>query len=556
MTDILGLQKMKTMAIIALLAGAAVIPQIPHLFGDTLAIALIWCIGGIWLTQMLISGSIKTRMIVANRVLLIALIASVAGLAKSPHLFESLQAFLKVTALLIFGLVVINYEDHKQIFSAILKTVIMASVVWSFLAIYEYYFGLWGMPAHGRVQVFFPNPNHFAGFLALAMTLALSVLLEPSPKNWFRWLTWLSLAVGMVGLFLTGSKGGLLSLFIGFSILLYYKRKTLFYTFITGILIVFAVVLATPLRTMVFNREIQDPFTYEKKDLYIETLDYLRDHPLLGTGLETFKYYYPQYKSMPELRSAPYVHNELLNIWSDLGLLGVLAFVWLLVLFYRLANQLIRKDNKIYLTAFMAGVTGIVVQSMFEFNLHDPALALLLTGMICTVLSLSREQGGKPMALAVKRLPLTLACTWGLIITASLIMLLPVYAQNQAEQGAAALKNQNTIQALLHYQEALKYNPLSAEIKAGAANAFYVQGRILNDEIFIWAAKHYLEKAAQLESLNPFRWRELALFHARLGHWPEARAAYDHVLLLAPRVKAFENEYNSLQKSIENDNAK
>ncbi len=556
MIDNLRLQKLKNMAIISLLAGATAIPQIPNLFGDTLALVLIWCIGGIWLTQMLNAGILKTKMFLVNRVLLLALAAALVGFAKSPHLLESLQAFLKFTALLIFGLVVLNYDNQKKIFSIILKTVIMTSIVLSLLAIYEHYFGLWGMPANGRVQVLFPNPNHFAGFLALAMTFALSVLLEPVPKNWFRWVAWFSLAVGMIALFLTGSKGGILSLFMGFSILIYAKRRALFYIFLLGIMIVLVVILITPLRTAVFSREISDPFTFEKKDLYMETLKYLRDHPLGGTGLETFKYYYPQYKSMPELRSAPYVHNELLNIWSDLGLLGVAAFIWLLVLFYRQANRLINQDKKLYLNAFLAGVTGMVIHSMFEFNLHDPALALLFTGMVFTVLGLSQEQGGTPLALAIKRPQIVLACAWGLIITASLIMLLPVYAQNQAEQGAAALKNQNSVQAMLHYQEALKYNPISAEIKAGAAKAFYVQGKILNDEIFLWAAKHYFEKAAQLESLNPFRWRELAMFHARLGQWPEARAAYDHVLRLAPGVKVLRNEYDSLQKSIENKDAK
>ncbi|MDD5757249.1 MAG: O-antigen ligase family protein, partial [bacterium] len=316
------------------------------------------------------------------------------------------------------------------------------------------------------------------------------------------------------------------------------------------------VIWLTPLKSAVFSREIKDPFTFEKKDLYIETFKYLGDHPFLGTGLETFKYYYPQYKSMPELRSAPYVHNELLNIWSDLGLLGVAAFVWLLVLFYCQARHLIKEDKQLYLNAFLAGVTGIVAHSMFEFNLHDPALALLFTGMVFTVLGLSREQKSKNVSLAVKNPQLVLTCSWSLIICASLVMLLPVYAQNQSEQGAAALKNQNSVQALLHYQEAMKYNPISAEIKAGAAKAFYVQGMILNDEIFLWAAKHYFEKAAKLEPLDPFRWRDLAMFHARVGQWPEARAAYDHVLRLAPRVKALSSEYDSLQKSIENKDAK
>ena len=539
-----------------LLAGSVAIPHIPYLFGDTLAVVLIWCVLGIWLTQMIGRAMISTRLVSANRVLLVALAASLVGLAGSPHLFESLQAFLKLTAALLIGLIILNYEDQEKLFGAIVKTVIITSMVLSFLAIYEYYFGLWGMPAYGRVQVLFPNPNHFAGFIAIAMTFALSVLIVPSPRNWFSWISWLTLAVGLAALLLTDSKGGILSLFVGFSVVLFYKRKTLLYSFLLGILVIFTVIMITPLKTTVFNREIKDPFTYEKRELYVETFRYLKDHPILGTGLETFKYYYPRYKSMPELRSAPYVHNEVLNLWSDLGILGVFSFIWMLVLFYHRAHQLIHGEKRFYLTAFAGGVTGIVVHSLFEFNLHDPALALIFVSMTCTILGMGREQEGKAMTLAIKRPVLALVLVWSAIIIASLLMLLPVYAQNQAKKGEEALKNQNYVQAMLYYQEALKFNPISAEINTGAAQAYYAQGKILNDGVFLWAAKYYFEKAVRLEPLNPFQWRNLALYQARLGHWPEALAAYDRVIKLAPNVQKLREEYDSLQKTIEKMQAK
>ncbi|MDD5492485.1 MAG: O-antigen ligase family protein [bacterium] len=556
MIDNARLLKLKTMSVILLLSGAVAIPQIPFLFGDTLTIVLIWCIMGIWVTQMIGEGIIKTRLARANRVLVVALIASLVGLARSPHLFESLQAFLKFTAVLIFGLVILNYESREKIFSIILKTVIITSLVLSCLAIFEHYFGLWGVPAYGRVQVLFPNPNHFAGFTALAMTFALSIVLLSAPRNWFTWVSWLSLAMGMVALLFTDSKGGILSLLVGFSIVLFYKRKTLFYSFMLGILAVFAVIMMTSLKTVIFNREINDPFTYEKKELYAETFKYLKDYPILGTGLETFKYYYPQYKSMPELRSAPYVHNEVLNLWSDLGLLGVFSFLWMLALFYHRAYHLISKEKQFYLTAFAGGVTGIVAQSLFEFNLHDPAIALVFVAMVCTILGLDQEGEGKAMTLVVKRPITNLVLIWFFIIVASLMMLLPVYAQNQAKKGEEALKNQNYVQAMLYYQEALKYNPISAEIKTGAAKAYYAQGKILNDEIFLWAAKYYFEKAALLEPLNPFRWRDLGIFQARTGHWAEALDAYSRVIKLAPNVQGLKNEYDSLQKTIEKRQAK
>ncbi|MBI5554955.1 MAG: O-antigen ligase family protein [Elusimicrobia bacterium] len=540
---------LKNILLTMLLTGSVAVPGIPHQFGDTLIIVLIWCFFCIWLTQMIVSGTLKTRLTVLNKILLVGLAAALIGLVRSPHLYESLQAFLKLTALFMFGLVILNYENRARVFSTIVKTTIWLSVALSILAVYEYYFGLWGAPAYGRVQVLFPNPNHFAGFIALAMTFALSVLLSAPEQNWFRWLTWLSLVTGLAALVLTASKGGALSLCLGFSLVLFYKRKVWSYVFITGILLVLIAILITPLKETVFNREINDPFTYEKKELYAETFRYLRDYPILGTGLETFKYYYPRYKSMPELRSAPYVHNEILNLWSDLGVLGVFALVWGLVIFFSRMHLLIYKENRFYLIAFMSGVAGILAQSMFEFNLHDPALALLFTGMICSGISLAKEEAGKMKTVEIRRPVLSLVLVWAVLLLAGIILLCPLYAQNQAEKGELALTSGNYLQAIEYYQTAVKYNPLSAEIRSRSAQAYYLEGKLLKDEIFLWAAQHYLEKATQLEPLNPFRWRDLAFYHARFNRWAEARAAYARVIALAPNVEKFKKEFDSWQKN-------
>jgi tetratricopeptide (TPR) repeat protein len=145
---------------------------------------------------------------------------------------------------------------------------------------------------------------------------------------------------------------------------------------------------------------------------------------------------------------------------------------------------------------------------------------------------------------------------WLVIITASLVMMLPLYAQNQAEKGAESFKNQNYVQSMLYYQAALKCNPISADIMSGAARVYYEQGKILKDDVFLWASKYYFEKAVKLEPLNPFRWRELGIYQARLGNWREAQAAYVQALRLAPKVKQLENEYVSLQKTIEKLHAK
>jgi O-antigen ligase len=57
----------------------------------------------------------------------------------------------------------------------------------------------------------------------------------------------------------------------------------------------------------------------------------LRDHPVLGTGLSGFSRSIGPYRGGVYSESLIYPHNILLNFWTETGLLGVVAFGWLLV---------------------------------------------------------------------------------------------------------------------------------------------------------------------------------------------------------------------------------
>jgi O-antigen ligase len=75
-------------------------------------------------------------------------------------------------------------------------------------------------------------------------------------------------------------------------------------------------------------------------DLWLSSLAMLRDHPLLGVGLDNFVYLYQQSYLREGAIAEPslsHPHNWVLNVWLELGLLGLTAFVWLIVSFVRTA---------------------------------------------------------------------------------------------------------------------------------------------------------------------------------------------------------------------------
>src|SRR5207253_7475289 len=73
-------------------------------------------------------------------------------------------------------------------------------------------------------------------------------------------------------------------------------------------------------------------------DLWLSSLEMLRDHPLLGFGLDNFAYLYQQVYLRQGAAAEPnlsHPHNWLLQFWLDLGLVGLGAFCWLVVRFAR-----------------------------------------------------------------------------------------------------------------------------------------------------------------------------------------------------------------------------
>ena len=67
-------------------------------------------------------------------------------------------------------------------------------------------------------------------------------------------------------------------------------------------------------------------------DIWFATLRMLRDHPVLGSGLGSYKTVMAPYRAPdPLLNPQPYPHNILLSGWTELGLLGLFAFTWIVV---------------------------------------------------------------------------------------------------------------------------------------------------------------------------------------------------------------------------------
>jgi O-antigen ligase len=157
-----------------------------------------------------------------------------------------------------------------------------------------------------------------------------------------RWM-WLPAGAVGLGLILTFSTGGWLGGIVGaLVVLLVVGRRRLALKgglVASGLLVVvFALAIVGILPERLNPLRQTGGF---RLDLWVSSLQMVRDHPLLGIGLDNFAYLYQQVYLQASAAAEPnlsHPHNWILNFWLSLGVLGVIAFCWLLMRFFRVAR--------------------------------------------------------------------------------------------------------------------------------------------------------------------------------------------------------------------------
>ncbi len=106
-----------------------------------------------------------------------------------------------------------------------------------------------------------------------------------------------------------------------------------------------------------------------------------RDFPLVGSGLGTFGDVYPAYGTVPLEGRLTHAHNDFLEFFTDLGLIGfalLLATIAFLVIdgFLTWSKRRHPQIKALGMGGFVS-VAAILVHSFTDFNLHIPANTLL-----------------------------------------------------------------------------------------------------------------------------------------------------------------------------------
>jgi len=430
---------------------------------------------------------------------------------------DTLLEFLKLwPAVLLFFLLIYTIDSRRQI----------QALVWLILgvALFEVVYGFWHFRTHliwgwknpytgHRLCGTFINSNHLAFLLTMAILLGFGLFMaqrmatspvEDNSTGWDRlrklsranhlepqfkvFLMLFLLLLSVVGLIFTGSRGGMISLVAGFSLmsLLIWMRR-----WRKGHIVLIVAFLAISLLYSLFLgsgqllSRFQDITDRERYFAMKGAVNLFTEFPWIGSGIGTFGELF--YRFEPAVLNGKYfiyTHNDWLQALAETGLSGfVLLLAAWLTLFTLLVREWRRCQDRFARYVALGGIAALgagIFHSLADFPLHIPALSLIYAGVAAiSYLSVySRRQNhweyfSYPLMKINRRSPL-----FSLIVTSLILVQLvtagQLWYQWNAERIAPTAINSTSSPPNLEvqdFQRALFLNPRNSRYSLGLAEA-------------------------------------------------------------------------------------
>lgn len=306
-----------------------------------------------------------------------------------------------------FLFVMVNSIDNKEKLNRIVTFLVFTATLISLIGFYQYIVGVeldaaWvdvenNPNIRTRIYSVFYNPNILAEYLV--MIIPISVALFWYTKNLSKKIIFLITSLIMsLALVLTLSRGGWLGFaFSAFVFILLIEKRLL--------LSIFPVVIGGIylLPQTIINRilsigNLSDSSNAYRFKIWEITKQVIKDNWTAGVGFGhlPFKQTFESYiRTMPTYHA----HNTYLQVAAEIGIPGLIAFLFLLFVTFKYGIMYIKKTEDRYLKILGAGVisglAGVLLHGAVENVLYIPRIIITFWMMISFIFTIVRLEDRK-----------------------------------------------------------------------------------------------------------------------------------------------------------------
>jgi len=334
------------------------------------------------------SGRIKIVKSKINLPILFYLISCLLSIINSQYLRGSFEGIIKLACSILFFLMIGNF--FAQRLKLLIQTIIFTTLIVISLSLFYFFSHL---PGSLSDRLFYPlgNPNLLSGFLVITIPLMIRMLFIVK----FRFLLGILLLFSSTTLFFTYSRGGILGVIGAILFLFFINRHSQYVRYIFIILIpclLIGVIFLIVYKSGFLTYWVRLEGSFERFYILEYSWQMFLDHPILGVGLEAYPHVYFDYKQDPTWHL--HSHNIFIQHACELGIIGWLSFIWLLVALFKENFSKVLENNyeKAVKEGLLASLIGFLIHGQVDYLLWLPLFQLYFW-LILAILTSIRAKG-------------------------------------------------------------------------------------------------------------------------------------------------------------------
>ncbi|MGE5175854.1 MAG: O-antigen ligase family protein [Hyphomicrobiales bacterium] len=240
-----------------------------------------------------------------------------------------------------------------------------------------------------RVRGLVGHPLTYGGQATLLATIAMALVLFGPDRRW-RVGGGAFLVLLLPALLGSGTRSAWIATFAAACVLIA-RRRARWLAILGALAVAGLFLLPSGYRSRALSWRAFDPNAYwnqERLYLWDAGRRMFLDHPVTGVGLQDLSALYDRYKSPNAHESHGHLHDVVIQVGATMGVVGLVALVFLVTGFFRAAGRDWRapippgRFRSVLRAAAVAALTGFLVAGIFEWNLGDEELVDFLCVVI------------------------------------------------------------------------------------------------------------------------------------------------------------------------------
>ena len=295
---------------------------------------------------------------------------------------QAVEAMRSVIQSFVFFFLVINTPLSKKQIRGFLFLVVLGGVVCALYGLYQYFVGVATPPTWvdkdlefglSRAFSFLGSPNAFSAYCIMIAPIALGFVYKPGTSWTHKILFWLLFFLMVGGLISTLTRASWLAFIPALCLFMMLIKKG-WYVFLVLLAMVCILLFVPPIQqrfATLFSEQYQQKSAQGGRTYrWTLALDLTREKPFFGQGPGSYggavAYRYQEYNGL-------YSDNYYLEIMSNYGLLGFLAFMLLFLFLFKMLFSSMKtatKGDQFLIAGVICGMVALLL-NMFTENLWE-----------------------------------------------------------------------------------------------------------------------------------------------------------------------------------------